>query len=87
MLTVKQLQNIPVDMGSSLSTAIVCDLYLLVVSELGALMLLQLKVTADDLDPRLTVIRQPADLVSCVPPAFFIESCCHSNERLTISLH
>ncbi|KAF6036416.1 Cpsf160 [Bugula neritina] len=62
MLTVKQLQNIPVDMGSSLSTAIVCDLYLLVVSELGALMLLQLKVTADDLDPRLTVIRQPADL-------------------------
>ncbi|XP_067935054.1 cleavage and polyadenylation specificity factor subunit 1-like [Watersipora subatra] len=58
---VTQLQNIPVEIGSSITHASLCDPYLMVVSELGAVMLLQLK-ESEGSDARLTVLKQPGDL-------------------------
>ena len=65
-IIVTQLQNIPVEMGSSICLASVCDPYLLVVSEQGAVMLLQLKIEEET---RLTVLKHHTDLV-CVLRAY-----------------
>ena len=63
MLTVVQLQNIPVEIGSSVTQATLCDPYLMVISEQGAIMLLQL-IISEEGEARLSVLKQPADLVS-----------------------
>ena len=63
MLTVVQLQNIPVEIGSSVTRATLCDPYLMVISEQGAIMLLQL-IISEEGEARLSVLKQPADLVS-----------------------
>ena len=64
-IAVIQLQNIPVEIGSAISQATICDPYLMVISEQGAVMFLQLK-TSEDGETRLTVLKQPDDLVRSV---------------------
>lgn len=65
VIIVTQLRNIPVEMGSSVCHASICGPYLIVMSEQGAVMLLQLKISEDG-EARLTVLKQPSDTVSII---------------------
>jgi len=61
LISVKQVHNIPLDIGAPIQSASIGEPYLMVISEQGAMMLLQLKVS-DDGDARLTVLKQPNEM-------------------------